>query len=186
MNRRNRDQREKHRARQVGPGAPPGQLVEDTVAEVPTIRIMAYGPDQLSEEVVTDLRRVRELWRTLPVVWVHVEGMAHADTLRQLGTIFDLHPLALEDVSVAFQQRAKVEDYGDHLFIVARMAVPGEPITTEQFCLFLGADFVLTFEERSTRCFEPVRERVRHPHYRIRQTGPDFLADYWGCTDCRP
>ena len=56
----------------------------------------------------------------MAVIWVNVEGLGDAETIERLGAFFGLHPLALEDVVNAHQQ-AKVEDYGDHLFIVARM-----------------------------------------------------------------
>ena len=42
--------------------------------------------------------------------------------------------------------------------------------------LFLGKDFVLTFQERPGDCLDPVRERLRKDKGRIRQLGADYLA----------
>jgi magnesium transporter len=77
---------------------------------------------------------------------------------------------------VNVHQRAKVEEYGDHLYIVLRMVGPGEHLETEQLSLFLGRNFVLTFQERPGDCFEPVRARLRHSRGRMRDTGADYLA----------
>ena len=46
----------------------------------------------------------------------------------------------------------------------------------EQFSLFLGPNFVLTFDEQPGDCFDPVRERVRRKHGRVREAGADYLA----------
>jgi len=85
-----------------------------------------------------------------------------------------MHRLALEDV-VNLGQRAKLEIYEDHVFIVMRIpAIP--PETSEQISAFLGEGYVLTFQERPGDCFEPVRERIRDGKGRIRHKGPDYLA----------
>jgi hypothetical protein len=48
-------------------------------------------------------------------------GLGDAKAIKKLGQIFGLHSLALENV-VNVHQRAKVESYDEHLFIVASMA----------------------------------------------------------------
>jgi magnesium transporter len=69
-----------------------------------------------------------------------------------------------------------VEQYPAYYFIVARMAETGERLGTEQLSLFLGKNYVLTFQERHGDCFEPVRDRIRKGGNKIRNTGPDYLA----------
>jgi magnesium transporter len=114
-----------------------------------------------------------------PVTWVDVQGLGDVETVRALGDRFDLHGLALEDV-INVHQRPKVELYENHVFIVTRMvggpATDGGGADTEQVAMFLGADFLLTFQERSGDCFEPVRERLRHAGGRIRAARADYLA----------
>jgi magnesium transporter len=46
----------------------------------------------------------------------------------------------------------------------------------EQMSLFLGEDFVVTFQERPGDCLENVRERLRQGRARIRGSGPDYLT----------
>jgi len=42
--------------------------------------------------------------------------------------------------------------------------------------MFLGRNYVLTFQERPGDCLEPVRERLRRRRGRIRSAGADYLA----------
>jgi magnesium transporter len=136
---------------------------------------MAYGPDGL-EELETrnpaDVRGFRGHW---PVVWINVDGVENHQTVHALGEIFHLHRLALEDV-VSIPQRAKVEDYGDYLFIVGQTATLDRCVDTEQVGIFLGSDFVLTFQEEVGDPYDPVRQRIRDSIGQIRSAGADALA----------
>lgn len=168
----------KHRKRRTSrekAGEVPGTLHVDPEAPRPVVRVMAYGPDGCEEKEVTDLQELRDLPRKLPVTWVNVDGLGDAEVLTQIGGIFHLHPLALEDI-VNVPQRAKVEQYGEDLFVVTRMASVGEHLETEQVSLFLGKGFVLTFQERAGDCLEPVRERIRKGLGRIRRAAADYLT----------
>jgi magnesium transporter len=161
--------------RRTPPGAMPGTVAVDPQGARPVVRVMAYGPDELEEREVDDLDSLAKLVGRSPVTWVDVQGLGDAETITRLGEIFQLHPLALEDV-VNTHQRPKVEDYGQFLFIVVRMIVPGERLDTEQVSLFLGRNFVVTFQERPGDCLDPVRKRLRQARGRVRNAGADYLA----------
>lgn len=161
------------------PGSAPGLVQRSTPEDVPppTITVLAYGADRATEMPIEDLETLRRMRGTFPVLWVNVDGVEHIDTVRDLGAVFGLHRLALEDV-VNVPQRAKVEDYGEYLFIVAHMARIGEGLSLnlEQIGIFLGPDFVLTFQERAGDPLDPVRDRIRSKVGRIRSAGADYLA----------
>lgn len=177
--------------RRTPPGSPPGQVVSLPRAERPLLHAFCYGPDGLDEREVGSADDARDLLGKRAVTWINVDGLGDADAIQQLGEVFGLHPLALEDV-VHVHQRAKVEDFERHLFIVARMLRlrtapsadgsangdgPVVPIESEQVSLFVGKDFVVTFqEEPHTDCFDPVRQRLRQNGGQLRLRGPDFLA----------
>lgn len=161
--------------RRTPPAALPGIVVADPAAAQPVVRVLSYGPDELKTETITRPEQLRELVGKRPVTWVHVVGLGNADTIEAIGQVFGLHPLAMEDV-VNTHQRAKVEDYGDHLFIVARTILPGSRLETEQVALFLGKDFVVSFQECRLECVDAVEARVVAAKGEIRATGPDHLA----------
>lgn len=158
------------------PGAPPGTLVTDPLAPRPVLTVLAYGPQEFVEQGVTDPQEIREFLGKWPVVWINVEGVGDAGTVSQLGELFGLHRLALEDV-LHTHQRPKVEQYGDHLFIVTRMVQLAEYLETEQLSLFLGKNFVLTLQDGVPGdCLDSIRERIRKKGGRIRDAGLDYLA----------
>jgi len=117
------------------------------------------------------------------VRWINVDGLGDIPTLQHIGTMFGLHPLALEDV-VNLHQRPKLEAYDGYLFIVLRMPMAMAPVVdsapsrleTEQVSMVLGHDFVVTFQDQPGDSFGPVRHRLRSAGGQIRQRGPDYLA----------
>ena len=152
-----------HREVLVSPDAQPTQ-----------IRVMGYGPEKFVENENATLEDACRLHDEYPVVWIDVTGLADIPLLEKIGTKFHLHPLTLEDI-VRTHQRAKLEDFKDHLFLVARMApLPGEE-STDQLSIFLGDGFVLTFQERPGDSLDDVRQRIRADRGRLRESGPDYL-----------
>ncbi|MBN2170583.1 MAG: magnesium/cobalt transporter CorA [Candidatus Krumholzibacteriota bacterium] len=166
---------QKFARRRIQPGASPGTLAVDPQAPPPRLRLVAYGPDELHEEEIADPEALRAWRGRLPVVWVNVDGLGDVELLARLGAVFGLHQLALEDV-VHVPQRPKLEAYGDQLFVVLRQSRSHGQLDTEQFSLFLGPGFVLSFQEREGDSLEPVRERLRKGRPRMRNGGPDYLA----------
>ena len=136
---------------------------------------MGYGPDDLEERQISKTEELKPLIGKWPVTWINVDGLADLALIRHLGEMFDLHGLALEDV-VNVHQRPKVEEYGDHTFIVTKMIHGDRSPMTEQVSMFLGERFLLTFQERSGDCFEPVRQRIRRHRGLIRDRKADYLA----------
>jgi magnesium transporter len=107
-----------------------------------------------------------------------VEGVTQIEILKRIGDCYGLHPLVMEDI-VNTDQRPKKEDYGDYLFIVAKMLdTSGDgKIAAEQVSMILGDGWLLTFQEGlAGDPFEPVRERLRTAKGRIRGQGADYLA----------
>jgi magnesium transporter len=166
---------ERRRRARPAPGTAPGTLSTAPDAPPPQVEVLAYGPHEITEFVPEDLGVLREMRGKWPVLWVNVEGLGGVQTVAGLGEIFGLHRLALEDV-VNVTQRPKVEEYDHYLFVVARMAQLRPELDTEQISLFLGSGFLLTFQERHGDPFDPVRERIRTSHGRIRGAGADYLG----------
>lgn len=170
-----RRQRKLRFSRRSKPGDLPGLVQPDPEALPPVIHVIAYGPDQFSEDRVTDCQQVRELVNKAPVTWVNVEGLGDAKTISAIGELFNLHALALEDV-VNTHQRPKAEQYQGFLFIVARMAELKERLETEQVTLFLGSNFVVTFLEDPGDAFDSVRQHLRNSQGRVRSSNAGYLA----------
>jgi magnesium transporter len=162
--------------RRTKPGAEPGTIRVEPEAPPPEIHVIGYGPDAFEEHDLDSVEQIPALLERYPTVWINVEGLGDERTLLRLGELFQIHPLALEDV-VHVHQRAKVEEYAEHLFIVARMvSIRDAELVTEQVSIFLGAKYVLTFQYLPGDSFDPVRARLRTARGRIRGAGADYLA----------
>jgi magnesium transporter len=86
--------------------------------------------------------------------------------------------LILEDIANT-EQRTKLEDYGDILYIVTRwfeIEKASGRIVSDQISLILGRDFVVSFSEKEADEFASVRQRIREGKGRIRTMGADYLA----------
>ena len=91
-------------------GARPGTLVINSQAQKPEIRIMQYTPEGVEEQEISEVGQLRRFLAEEAVVWIDVQGLGDETILRSVGEVFDMHPLALEDV-VNVPQRPKIEMY---------------------------------------------------------------------------
>jgi magnesium transporter len=168
------------RLRQPIPGEPPGtlRLAHETVRRKPAITLIEYDRTHLEERVIEDRNELLSHLDNQRVTWINIDGLGDIEVLRTLGTQFNLHPLALEDV-LDTMQRPKVEQYDNYLFIVAHMIYRdrAEVMCGEQVSMFLGKHFLITLQEEAEfDVFEPVRGRIRNVNGTIRKMGPDYLA----------
>jgi magnesium transporter len=156
------------------PGVAPGTLHVDPAAPKPRIRVMAFGPQGYEEHDAVRIEDAPAFVGRRAVTWINVDGLGDAAVVEALGDAFGIHRLALEDV-VHTDQRPKVEEFDDHLLVIARMPFDREG-DTEQVSMFVGSNYVLTFQETSGDCFDPIRARIRAARTRITASGPDYLA----------
>ncbi|MDG4855992.1 magnesium/cobalt transporter CorA [Mesorhizobium sp. WSM4989] len=157
-------------------GASPGTLIADPAARRSELRLTLISPEKyktIDNASIDELNTHCDRW---PVVWLDCTGLANIPLIEEIGRIFDLHPLALEDV-VNTGQRPKVDFFEDHAFVVMRMIDDVAAHRYEQIAVFFGENFVVTFQEREGDPFDPVRKRIAAPMpNRLRSRGADYLA----------
>ena len=162
-------------------GMPPGTLVHigQKRLDIQTISVLDYDESGVHEYDVEDIQRQCIALKDKPTVtWISVTGLHETEKLKALGDCFGLHPLVLEDI-LNTDQRPKMEDYGDYLFLVFKMlycTAESGLVLQEQISLILGATFVISFLEGEGDVFEPVKERVRSGKGLMRKSGPDYLV----------
>ena len=157
-------------------GAPPGTLVADPAAPQPALTLTGISLDSsmlFENASIEAIRNCRTEW---PLVWIDCVGLGDVDLIRELGTIFGLHPLALED-TINTSQRPKADFYDDHAYVVVRMIDDTASQRWEQISVFFGDNFVITFQERAGDPFAPVHKRIQAPlPNRLRTRKADYLA----------
>jgi len=83
----------------------------------------------------------------------------------------------MEDV-MNTDQRPKMEDYDNLLFLVVRVLSPGNGtggIESEQSSFVLGDRCLISFQERKTDLFKGVIDRLQMVRSRVRKSGADYL-----------
>lgn len=161
------------------PGALPGTLNIEDDALPPVITLIDYSETEATRVPINEPEECAPHLDSTSVSWVDVKGLGSEDVLQRLGTVFNLHPLVLEDV-VNVPQRPKVEEYDGQLVIITRMVMlkdTGRGFFTEQVSFVLTKNYLLTVqEEPEYDSFGPVRERIRLSKGVIRSRGADYLT----------
>jgi magnesium transporter len=158
------------------PGTSPGTLAK-VESEIPhVIQLIDYTEAGYYEAELTNAGECRPFLERDSTTWVHVQGNATPETLRELGLLLNLHTLALEDV-VNKGQRAKLEEYDEQIFVVMHLPEldPQGFLNSEQVSLFVGRGFLVSFCPNSADPFDPVRERLRKHIGRVRRRNSDYL-----------
>jgi magnesium transporter len=168
----------KQKPKQIG--LPPGTLVYtgDKQKEPVSIYLMEYDNNTFSEKKIENINEIVLSKQSDKISWIIVDGVHDIQLMEAIQNLFNIHPLAMEDI-VHTTQRPKAEEYPGHLFIVMRMFSYDDDtkeFKNEQVSLILGKNYLLTFLEDPGDVFNPVRERIRKDGTKIRNNGSDFLA----------
>jgi magnesium transporter len=162
------------------PGLSPGTLVHigEKKTEEVNISVIDYDESQIQEKDAATFGECLPFKEKPTVTWINVIGIHDITVIEEFGKAFNIHPLLLEDI-VHSDQRPKLEDYDDYLFLVLRMLrydEPKEELRSEQVSMILGPNFVVSFQEHEGDVFDPVRARIRNGKGKVRKMGCDYLA----------
>lgn len=170
--------RERNKRRRSQPGSAPGHPIESVTADVggTTVAWRRYNETLLEEQPAIGLDKALVGLDPAVVDWVHFSTPPDPAALRWLHQQLGLDLLALEDVHNG-QQRTKLELYEHHSFMAISVPVQNDgELSLEQFSLFLGPHWLISFWMGPASLVEPVRNRlVGSSTGRIRKRGPDYL-----------
>ncbi len=160
-------------------GLPPGSLVHvGEVLEPETwLSIIDYSQETLKERVVDSVEQLLPYKETDTVTWVNVEGLKNINLIRDIGQLFEIHSLVLEDI-LNTNQRPKIEDHDDYLYIVLNKLLlkdDGFSVCNEQISILVLKGFVFTFKERRDDSLLPIKQRIQKQKGPLRKLGVDRL-----------
>jgi len=160
-------------------GLPPGALIHigEKHAEKAKIILCEYDESHFKEKEIHTLEGLMPPPDRKAVTWVHIDGLQDVRLLEQMGVVFGLHPLILEDI-LNTDQRPKLEDHGDYLYVVLKRfhKDEGGRLVPEQVSIVLGPNYLISLQEKEGKLLDPVRERLRNDRGRLRKGGADDLA----------
>ena len=126
---------------------------------------------------VATSEELSKLWAAdTTTVWVDLEDPTEEE-LRALSRVISVDEAALEDC-LQGEQRPRIDEYPDHVFVVLYGAMGSEPdleFTPRKLAIFCGHRFLVTVHRESLRSVRTIRERcVRRPE-KVLGNGVDTL-----------
>jgi magnesium transporter len=122
------------------------------------VTICQVSHDRASSEIRFSREAVAELLASGDFFWLDLD-QPEADDFEILREAFAFHPLAVED-SEHFDQRAKIEDYDDFVFLVVYGASPDDDRLVEVHC-FYSERFLVTVHQDDCPAFAEIRRRYQ-------------------------
>jgi len=161
-------------------GLPPGSVVFTGKKKVDKVLInyLEYNEDNIKE--VNPENHIIDTFHEPEdslVQWYDIRGLHDVNIINKIGTTFKLHPLILEDI-VDTQQRPKYEEYDEGIVVVLKALSfdsNAVKVRAEQVSIYLGTNFLLSFQEDETDLFQLIRDRVHAGKGRIRKKNADYL-----------
>ena len=155
-------------------GLSPGSLVYTGQKHLEKVRIsvLFYNEYELFEYediAIEELESIQK--KHTGVCWLNIEGLHDEAIIEQIGDIFNIHRLSLEDI-LNTGQRPKLDETPEYIFSVLKMFSDKED---EQISFILTENALLTFQERPGDVFDFVRKRIREGKGYVRKRNSGYL-----------
>jgi magnesium transporter len=140
------------------------------------IEIIDYSKDHYNRVDSENIEDAFGFETSEHITWINVNGLNNTKEIERLGEYYNLHPLIQEDI-VTTNQRPKMDEYEDHLFIVFKMLhySDGGEFISEHVSMVVGQDYVTTFQEADGDVWDSLRDRLENSKGRVRNAGADYL-----------
>ena len=142
------------------------------------IFVYDYNAESVEERELQNVQQCFSYKTNNRISWINIDGLRKAD-VEALGAHFNVHQLLIEDI-LSVDQRPKMDEMEGVMYCLLNMLYFNEQYKTvevEQLSIVLGSDFVLSFQEDSSRdVFDPIRHKLRINNSKIRQRSADYLC----------
>jgi magnesium transporter len=167
------------KTRQKSKGLPPGSIIPHSAETKVDVEVISYSADVIKRQNITSIKDcLKEIDDEKTVTWINIKGLTDSKVILSIGETFGIHTLWLEDV-LNIDHRPKLEELDDIIFSIVKAVDYGvrkpKYITFEQISLFLGTNFVISFQEFPGDVFEPVIDRLIKKKGKIRESQADYL-----------
>lgn len=111
------------------------------------------------------------------VNWLIINGLNDTKLIEQVGQLFGIHVLVLEDI-LNTDHLPKLEETNEHLFFTLKYIQPdnvNNELRHYHISFILGDNFLLTFNEKETDIFNTIQDRLKKGLGKARQRKADYL-----------
>ena len=142
------------------------------------ISLLSYDTNSIDEHNKMTSESFSGLSFENRVNWINIEGLANEAEIKNIGKVFSIHPLALED-AMNPSQRPKWESYEDFDFLIIPMIQYNKStnsLDSEQFSIVLKKNLVITFQDKKADVVDRIQDRIKKGNGRIRKMQADYLV----------
>ena len=141
------------------------------------IQVLDYNETEFTEKELGSISESLPFKDSPSVTWLNISGVHDEKIIHEVGEVFNIHPLVMEDIANT-THRPKIEEHDNYLFVIIKMAYLKEnngELQLEQVSLLVGKDYVISLQEKEGDILEGLRERIRSNKGKIRKLGSDYL-----------
>ncbi len=166
--------------RKKATGKSPGALIHlgTQKIEKPHLRLLHYTTSDYIETEPEKLEDCQPYLTENTVSWINIDGLHDAAMIQNMGELFDIHGLLLEDM-LNTDQRPKFAETPKYLIVILKVLeykADSQKLSAEQISMILDKSFLITLQEQVGHYFDPIRERIRNSKGRLRRKGADYLT----------
>ncbi len=166
--------------KQKAKGAAPGSLIfiGQQKVEHSSIRVIQYNAADIREERVKSTDRLSGYLSDERITWISICGLHDTTLIGQIGKIFDISSLVLEDILNTDERPKFIED-DRHLFVILKSLNYDKDIgkiRIDQVSMVVGKNYLLTIQETDVDSFNDVLQRLRAGQGKIRSYSSDYLC----------
>jgi magnesium transporter len=149
-----------------------------SIPPTPKLELYQFGENKFEKHLITSTSQIQQFLEQPYKFWLNIPALDNQQLLSELGNLFDIHHLTLEDIQNT-GQRPQFEEFEDFIFFSAKMMYTkrelGE-LEAEHISFIMGKNYVLSFQENPIDVFDPIRTRLENPSGRMRKLGTDYFT----------
>jgi len=131
--------------------------------------------------------------------WININGLKNIDSIKELGKLFDIHPLTIEDI-LNTEQQSKVEIFDNYRFLSIKTIQREkkfhhnqnkkikpflfykkekekiDEFLIDQVSIVIMKDTLITFQEIPGDPFDKIRKKILDGIGDVRKSGIDYLT----------
>lgn len=143
------------------------------------IEILEYDESTvINESVLSSVKELEAYLEHPGIKWIQITGVHNSVILSEMGKLFKIISLDLEDIANT-TQRPRIEERENYIFMVFKvlqLEQESRDVNIEQVSIVLGPDYVITFHETTPLIFETLQTRILTGLGRVRKMKSDYLV----------
>jgi magnesium transporter len=160
-------------------GAPPGTLDQTFVQTTinTTVRLISFRDEFYQSADISTLDELPAKIRPDATNWIQFAGFKDVSKLEEIGKMFQINQLVIEDV-LNTEHLPKMEEIDGHLFLILKLIEKNndtDEFEVNHICFVMGDHYIISFLQRDTALFDPFIERIRQAVGKIRQRSNDYI-----------